>query len=368
MPAQTYTVRSGDTLSKIADRFDVSGGYQALARHNNIANPNRISVGQKIKIPGSSSGGSSGGGSSSSRPATYTVRSGDTLAKIADRFNYPGGYQALARANGISNPNRISVGQVLRLGGTGSGGNTGGGQQTGGGSSSGGAKDAPVPGESRWLAAAVAYNRNRPYSQAQWKEFQRKIGTTADGSPGQKTARAVYRWQESHNLTKDGQLGPATARSLGYNGSSQQPGGGGGGGGGSVSSKRQRIVDIAKSTLTTRTGHNYYSQPGILTYQMTPNKNASPRIRSDCSQWVRAVYHHAGAGGEPGTYTGDMVGRSKRTSSPKPGDIILKSGHVELFIGNGETIGHGTPQIKKGSASYWIGRGFWYATYDFLNR
>ena len=49
---QIYVVKSGDTLSKIADMYHVEGGYQALARYNNITNPNRINAGQKIRIPG----------------------------------------------------------------------------------------------------------------------------------------------------------------------------------------------------------------------------------------------------------------------------------------------------------------------------
>ena len=62
----TYVVKSGDTLSGIADRYKVSGGYQALAKYNGITNPNKISVGQKIQIPDSSTGGSTSSSSSSS--------------------------------------------------------------------------------------------------------------------------------------------------------------------------------------------------------------------------------------------------------------------------------------------------------------
>ena len=51
-------------------------------------------------------------------PATsnYTVRSGDTLSSIASKFGTS--YQALASLNGISNPNLIYVGQVLRVNGS----------------------------------------------------------------------------------------------------------------------------------------------------------------------------------------------------------------------------------------------------------
>lgn len=52
--------------------------------------------------------------------STYTVRSGDTLSSIAAKFGT--NYQALASLNGISNPNLIYVGQVLRVNGSASAG------------------------------------------------------------------------------------------------------------------------------------------------------------------------------------------------------------------------------------------------------
>lgn len=52
--------------------------------------------------------------------ATYVVRSGDTLSEIAARYGIS--YQQLARDNGISNPNRIYVGQRITVPGGGGGG------------------------------------------------------------------------------------------------------------------------------------------------------------------------------------------------------------------------------------------------------
>ena len=46
-------------------------------------------------------------------PVYYTVKSGDTLSKIASRFGTT--YQKIAQMNGIGNPNRIHVGQRLRV-------------------------------------------------------------------------------------------------------------------------------------------------------------------------------------------------------------------------------------------------------------
>lgn len=46
-----YTVKKGDTLSRIAAKYGTT--YQAIAAYNGIKNPNVIHVGQKIKIPAS---------------------------------------------------------------------------------------------------------------------------------------------------------------------------------------------------------------------------------------------------------------------------------------------------------------------------
>lgn len=63
--------------------------------------------------PSQGQGGGSGQGTSSG--GAYVVARGDTLSKIAARFGTT--VTALARANGISNPNLIYPGQVLRVDG-----------------------------------------------------------------------------------------------------------------------------------------------------------------------------------------------------------------------------------------------------------
>ncbi len=97
----TYTVKSGDTLSGIAAKFGTT--YQKIAADNGISNPNLIHPGQVLKINGTKNATST----------TYTVKSGDTLSGIAAKFGTT--YQALAKKNGISNPNLIYPGQVLKI-------------------------------------------------------------------------------------------------------------------------------------------------------------------------------------------------------------------------------------------------------------
>ena len=49
---QSYTVHSGDNLSKIAKRFYGSASkYPSIAQANGIANPDLIRVGQQITLP-----------------------------------------------------------------------------------------------------------------------------------------------------------------------------------------------------------------------------------------------------------------------------------------------------------------------------
>ncbi len=47
--AETYVVRYGDTLARIASRYEMS--YPELARANHIANPSLIYVGQRLTVP-----------------------------------------------------------------------------------------------------------------------------------------------------------------------------------------------------------------------------------------------------------------------------------------------------------------------------
>ena len=71
-----YVVKRGDTLSGIAKQYGTT--YQKLAAYNNIANPNVISVGQKIKIPGAA------------QEEKKTFKKGDKV-KVLKAITYKGG-------------------------------------------------------------------------------------------------------------------------------------------------------------------------------------------------------------------------------------------------------------------------------------
>lgn len=99
----TYTVKNGDCLSAIGKRLGVS--WLDIANRNGIHSPYTIFPGQVLTV--------ASGSQLTNRSQYYTVRSGDTLSGIAAQYNT--NYQTLANLNGIANPNLIYKGQTIRL-------------------------------------------------------------------------------------------------------------------------------------------------------------------------------------------------------------------------------------------------------------
>lgn len=103
-----YTVQKGDTLSKIAKKFNVS--VATLQKLNNIKNANKIAVGQVLKLKANTTVKKA---VKKAVATTYTVKSGDTLSSIAKKNNTT--VAKLQKLNGIKNANKISIGQKLKL-------------------------------------------------------------------------------------------------------------------------------------------------------------------------------------------------------------------------------------------------------------
>ncbi len=104
----TYVVQDGDTLMGIAQRFGTT--VDELVRLNNLANPDSLAVGQELVVPAASGAAETTTGGSGK---THTVTSGDTLNSIARQYGVT--VQALQEANGITNANFIYIGQVLTI-------------------------------------------------------------------------------------------------------------------------------------------------------------------------------------------------------------------------------------------------------------
>lgn len=133
-----YTVVKGDHLWKIAEKYYQSGlNWTDIAKANNLKNPSLLTVGQELTIPQAeikTAVVSNKQALANAPPATtqqanskvapiqsisgdtYKVVKGDSLWKIAVRA-YGDGYQwpKLAKTNKLKNPNKILVGQTIKL-------------------------------------------------------------------------------------------------------------------------------------------------------------------------------------------------------------------------------------------------------------
>lgn len=95
MAATTYTMKKGDNLSTVAQKYGVS--VSDIIKANNIKNPNKVAVGTKLVIP--------------PKTKKYTVQKGDTLTGIAKKFGTT--LSALKSANNIKDTDKLYIGKVL---------------------------------------------------------------------------------------------------------------------------------------------------------------------------------------------------------------------------------------------------------------
>ncbi len=162
LDGSTYVIQAGDTLDALARRLRIP--WQRLAEHNGITDPTLLQVGQALEIPGQAAQPAVVTAEAApeaaaapvpppadapvaadapaptaaapaaaepapapaaaepapapvpaAKPATHTVRAGESLASIAPRYGLT--WQALAAINGLDSRSILQVGQVLRLSG-----------------------------------------------------------------------------------------------------------------------------------------------------------------------------------------------------------------------------------------------------------
>jgi LysM repeat protein len=122
----TVLVQPGETLSEIAERNGV--GLQQLMRTNGIENPKLVQAGQRLLLPGGATTAASGGGNgrgrdggaaapgASGRSFSYSVKEGETLSEIAERYDTT--VNQLMQRNRIGDPSQLQAGSQLLIPGT----------------------------------------------------------------------------------------------------------------------------------------------------------------------------------------------------------------------------------------------------------
>ena len=104
--SNTYVVQKGDSLYSIARKLNTT--VDELKKLNNLTS-NTLSIGQILKLPKPADIDEP---SQEPTNITYTVQSGDSLYKIATKYNTT--VDAIKKANNLTN-NLLSIGQVLTI-------------------------------------------------------------------------------------------------------------------------------------------------------------------------------------------------------------------------------------------------------------
>lgn len=119
---QRHRVHKGETLSTIAAKYGVS--TQQLAKLNNLRKPYRVPVGKLLKLPGAVDASTAiaaatpaavadGAASAATKALRHTVKRGDTLGKIAQRYSVS--QSELLALNKLRNANQVQLGQSLLI-------------------------------------------------------------------------------------------------------------------------------------------------------------------------------------------------------------------------------------------------------------
>jgi membrane-bound lytic murein transglycosylase D len=121
MRVERYTVREGDTVTSIAQRFSTTA--QHLRELNELGNANTVQLGAELRVPSSVSSlppdvlqaaaRVDNRNRSRSVSAVHVVRRGDTLSAIARRHNMD--VNSLARLNKMGLNDTLRAGQKLKL-------------------------------------------------------------------------------------------------------------------------------------------------------------------------------------------------------------------------------------------------------------
>ena len=110
---ESYTVRSGDTVSHIAAKYGTT--VSAVRSANGLNGSAFIREGQSLTIP--TSGGTAPAATTAAAGGSHTVASGETVSAIAKRYGTT--VAAIVSANGLDSRAFIRVGQTLTVPGAG---------------------------------------------------------------------------------------------------------------------------------------------------------------------------------------------------------------------------------------------------------
>lgn len=97
-----YVIKSGDTLTEIADKYDLSVDY--IVKRNSIKNKNKIFPGQRLRLKGKAP---------VPEKRFYKVRPGDTVSELAKKYGST--IQQIKSWNNLDSKYTIYAGKTIRV-------------------------------------------------------------------------------------------------------------------------------------------------------------------------------------------------------------------------------------------------------------
>ncbi|GEK35406.1 C40 family peptidase [Kurthia sibirica] len=305
----TYTVKSGDTLSKIGAKYGVS--YKTIMSWNNL-HSTVIAKGQKLSVKGAAKKTTTT--SNGSKPLTsgskYTVKSGDTLSKIASKYGVS--YKTLMSWNGLKST-VITKGQTLSVKGKAS------------------------------VTTTTTKKASSSKSTASTSKYTVKRGDTLSkiASKYGVSYTTLMSWNGMKSTQiRVGQKLSVKGKAVGVSNSV-------------VNKPTTTGSGSSRLANTASIGKQYLGVPYVWGGQ-SPNG-------FDCSGFITYVYNKAGISTPRYTAAG-FYSVSTAVSNPQVGDLVFfkntyKSGisHIGIYLGNGQMVSAAgnRVQIESVNSSYW---------------
>lgn len=106
-----HIIEKGDTLYALSKRYNTP--IDSILKKNNLADPSKIKVGQKIIIPVENSAKDDKKTKTNSDTLSHVVQKGDTLYALAKKFGVK--FSDILKLNGLSEKTPLKIGQILKI-------------------------------------------------------------------------------------------------------------------------------------------------------------------------------------------------------------------------------------------------------------
>ncbi|MGI5067463.1 LysM peptidoglycan-binding domain-containing protein [Treponema denticola] len=108
-----HIIEKGDTLYSISKKYNTP--IDSILKKNNLSDPSKIKIGQKLIIPVESSAKNDKktNAKTGSEEITHVVQKGDTLYALAKKFGVK--FSDILKLNGLNEKTSLKIGQILKI-------------------------------------------------------------------------------------------------------------------------------------------------------------------------------------------------------------------------------------------------------------